>query len=319
MHSERDTTRVVRAWLRTDEHESAERVLEDVLALLDTNTQRLPLWPARRIAELNNAVKLAMAAAAVVVVAVAGTNLLAAPAGVGGGPTGSASPSTIETLRPIPSPAIFPPTGELAIGRHELTVEGVPLSITLPTQGWSSRGLNASRTGGSIAKGTPGTPDGVVISFWSPDGVYSDPCVHGRADPVARRPPTTGFAKLARAVATVPGIDLVAEPSFTFVDGLPGMYVVVTVRDDIGCDPQQHYLWYDEVDGPRSATALGSTIRAWDVDTDYLTFGGYDGVRVWFEAQTFRGASAEIEREIQQIVDSIRFACPTPDDVAMCR
>ena len=72
MSADRDITRIVRSWLRTDEHESADRVLGIVLALLDTTPQRRSWWPARRIADMNAYAKILIAAAAVVVVAVVG-------------------------------------------------------------------------------------------------------------------------------------------------------------------------------------------------------------------------------------------------------
>jgi hypothetical protein len=123
MHSEPDVARIVRSWLRTDEHESAARVLDDVLALLDTTPQRRSWWPARRITDMNNIAKLAIAAAAVVVVAVVGINLLPAGGGVGGSGTApSPSPTSSPTPTPHPSPsstpaAVFPPAGALAGGK----------------------------------------------------------------------------------------------------------------------------------------------------------------------------------------------------------
>ena len=49
MSTDRDTTRIVRSWLQTDEHESADRVLDAVLDQLDTTPQRRATWwPARR-------------------------------------------------------------------------------------------------------------------------------------------------------------------------------------------------------------------------------------------------------------------------------
>ena len=41
MTAEREITRVVRSWLREDEHDSADLVLETVLARLDANTRTL--------------------------------------------------------------------------------------------------------------------------------------------------------------------------------------------------------------------------------------------------------------------------------------
>ena len=59
MSTDRDTTRIVRSWLRTDEHESADRVLDAVLDQLDTTPQRRATWwPARRFPDMNNSAKL---------------------------------------------------------------------------------------------------------------------------------------------------------------------------------------------------------------------------------------------------------------------
>ena len=98
MSTERDMTRVVRSWLRTDEHESADRVLDTVLDLLDATPQRRSWWPARRIADMNTYAKILIAAAAIVVVAVVGLDLLPANGGVGG--AASPSPTAQTTSRP---------------------------------------------------------------------------------------------------------------------------------------------------------------------------------------------------------------------------
>src|SRR6476659_6832853 len=104
MSTERDVTRIVRSWLRTDEHESADRVLETVLARLDTTPQRRPRWPSRRYAQMNNVTRLAVGAAAVLVVAVLGFNLLPRTGGVGG----QAAPAPTPTLAPTDTPIDTP-------------------------------------------------------------------------------------------------------------------------------------------------------------------------------------------------------------------
>ena len=54
MSTDRDTTRIVRSWLQTDEYESADRVLDAVLDQLDTTPQRRSTWwPARRLPHMN--------------------------------------------------------------------------------------------------------------------------------------------------------------------------------------------------------------------------------------------------------------------------
>jgi hypothetical protein len=83
MSTDRDTTRIVRSWLRTDEHESADDVLDAVLAMLDATPQRRAWWPARRIADMNTFSKLAAAAAAVAVAVVASIMVLGGGSGPG--------------------------------------------------------------------------------------------------------------------------------------------------------------------------------------------------------------------------------------------
>jgi hypothetical protein len=129
--------------------------------------------------------------------------------------------------------------------------------------------------------------------------VYADPC--------AKVPDTTtapSAADLAAAVAAIPGLETMGPTDVT-VGGLPAKLVVITVPDDIGCVPDEFFLWYN--DGacaghnpcPRWASQLGQMIRVWIVDVD--------GERMWLEAETYAGATPEIEQEIQRIIDSIQF------------
>ncbi|HEU5202866.1 MAG TPA: hypothetical protein VFU17_01080 [Candidatus Limnocylindrales bacterium] len=93
MSQERDVTRLVRSWIREDQHESADRILGMVLDRLDTTPQRRSWWPGRRSNRMNTYAKLIVAAAAVLVVAFAGFQLLPRSGGVGGEPTIAQSPS----------------------------------------------------------------------------------------------------------------------------------------------------------------------------------------------------------------------------------
>jgi hypothetical protein len=299
MHSETDVARIVRSWLRTDEHESADRVLDDVLALLDATPQRRRLWPARRFADMNSFAKLAIAIAAVVVVAVVGFNLLPRGPSVGGqvvAPMPSPSPSPTQASSPSPTrAAAFPAPGPLAIGTHMAVLEGVPLSFELRSSGWRSET-------GMIGKGEFEQPDGAGINFSSsaPENVYADPCAHTPMNP----PAAATREGLAAAVSNMPGIDVVAEPTAVTIDGSPGQYVAFKIREDIDCDPHDFYLWYDESTGGASggwrwASALGALHRVWIVDVD--------GTLVWIDTETYKGAGPELDQEIQQIIDSIRF------------
>jgi hypothetical protein len=293
MSAERDMTRIVRSWLRVDEHESADRVLDNVFALLDATPQRPAWWPARRIADMNTFAKLTIAAAAVLVLAVVGINLLPRSGGNVGGPAATPAPSP--TLSPSPepstSPAAFPPAGELAVGRHSMTRNGIRLSVTLPTSGWQSN------QGFFLEKSVGTTPEGASLLFWdaNPVGVYADPCTRKMAPPAG-----PSAADLASAVSTISGTDLVSGPSDVTVGGHPAKHVVITVREDVGCVAESFYLWYAPPEGEaRYITQLGATMRVWIIDVD--------GTIVWIDGETYKGAGPEPGQEIQQIVDSIQF------------
>jgi hypothetical protein len=294
MDTDQDVTRIVRSWLRSDDHASADRVLDHVLAQLDTTRQRRSWWPARRGTDMNSLAKLAIAAAAVVVVAVVGINLLPTRVGIGpGGPTVTPSPSPTPQPSVSPTPAAaFPARGELAIGRHALTMDDITFTLELTTSGWISEGSFG------IDKGQQTGPDAAGFLFWddTPDGVYSDPCGQVQGPPIDQ---TT--TDLAAAVSTVPGVELVSGPSDVSVGGRPAKQVVITIPEDAECGGGEggFHIWYDQSIGGRWATELGSTIRVWIIDVD--------GVPLVIEAETYREAGAGIEQEIQQIIESIRF------------
>ncbi len=70
MSTDRETTRIVRSWLKTDEHESAERLLGTVLDRLDTAPQRRPMWRAWRERFMSGTFRLAAVGLATFAVAV---------------------------------------------------------------------------------------------------------------------------------------------------------------------------------------------------------------------------------------------------------
>lgn len=301
MSAERDTTRIVRSWLRTDEHESADRVLDTVLTLLDATPQRRSRWPARRIADMNLYAKLAIVAAAVLVVAVIGMNMLPAGGRVGGGPAATPTPTPTPSPTPTPQPspppspaAVFPPDGELAIGRHSMVREGIPFSMSVVAPGW------VSQQGFELVNGPVGAPDGASFIFWNftPDNVFADPCAHTPLAPAAG----PGIANLASAVSRIRGTQLVSGPSDVTVSGHPAKRVVITIPEDIDCSAASFKLWYDDGMGPgggRWPTVLPSTMRVWIIDVD--------GTLVWIDGETYENTSPALERDMQKMIDSIEF------------
>jgi hypothetical protein len=295
--TDRDVTRVVRSWLDEGAAALPDRVLDTVLDQLPTIPQRRSWWAAWRRPDMNNSIRIGLAAAAVVVIALIGYQLLTGPNVGGPAPveTPSVAPSDAPAETPTAEPvSAIPPAGELAIGRHAMTLGGVPLSIEIFTDGWISNGEFG------IDKGNQDTPDAAGFIFWThsaADNVHADPCAQTRLSPPAGR----SAAELAVAVSTVPGLHLVSGPSEVTVGGYPAQHVVVTVPEDIGCAPSDFYLWYD-ADNPadtRYATALNSTIYVWIIDVG--------GTLVWIDGETYAGSGPQAEQEVRQIVDSIQF------------
>jgi hypothetical protein len=187
------------------------------------------------------------------------------------------------------------PGGWLAIGRHVLSVDGVPLSFDVPTlvqdRGWARYGSL------SISKDTVGSQGAEAMIYWTrfPDGVSADPCAN-----LLSLPAGASTADLAAAVSTAPGTDLVTGPSDVTVGGRPAKYAVVTVRADLGCDPGFFFTSAPPPGGPGWwTTDVGDKIRVWIVDVD--------GTRFFIAGETTPQASPELDQEIEDIVDSIRF------------
>jgi hypothetical protein len=298
MSTRPDLDRSIAEWLAAEASDRApERLLEASRARIRITRQRRAWLPAWRIPRMNNTVRLVAAVAAVVVVALIGYQLLVAPnvGGPGPGPVPTEEPTLAPTPTPIPTAAAdFPPAGELSVGRHSMTLSGVRLSFELSTSGWISNGDFG------IDKGVwPDSSAGFI--FWTlsaPDNVYADPCARTPLSPPAGPSP----ADLAAAVSTVPGTELVSEPSEVTVGGYPAQHVVITVPEDIGCAPNAFNLWYDGAPPEelnRWATELNSTIYVWIIDVD--------GTIIWIDGETYATSSPEAAEELQQIVNSIQF------------
>jgi hypothetical protein len=183
-------------------------------------------------------------------------------------------------------------------------VAGVEFSFRVPAPDWTPGPINRDpdgmgfRTGSLyVSKSTVGPQGAEAVVFWTslPTGDDADPCGHLRGLAV-----TPSAADLAAALAKAPGTELVTGPSNVTVGGRPAKLVVLTVRKDVGCDPGFFYTWHDDMLGPFwPGTSVGDTMRVWIVDVA--------GARLFIEAETTKWAGPDLEREIQQIVESIRF------------
>jgi hypothetical protein len=283
----------ISAWLEAEAPDRAPTLLvEHTRERLRTTQQRRRWGPAWRFPDMKTQARLAIFAAAVLVVAVAGINLLLVDQNVGG-PT--VAPSQPPVTSPSPQPSAVTagdfPSGLLTPDiRYPMTRDTVQFSVVFPTSGWRSNGEFYIEKPGKEAE----------LFFWTsaPDGVFADPCS------ATQGPPLSSNAELASAAASIPGTALVSGPTDVTVGGFPAKNLVLTVPDDIGCGVGDFKLWYAEgIDGGRHASRLGDTIRVWIIDTG-------DGTRLWIDAETPADVSPESEAEIQQVIDSIEFAVP---------
>jgi hypothetical protein len=198
------------------------------------------------------------------------------------------------TQSPMPTgrfPSAVGPDADLRVGRHEAIVEGVPFSFDIPAQGWEPQlGFYISKSN----KGPQGA-EGTIRWTTVPDGQDTDACPKV-LDPSVDR----SAGDVAAAVVTAPGVDAVTAPREVTVGGRTGMHVVITVRQDLGCDPGYFYA-YKPVDGGAlwTDTQPGDTIMVWVVDVG--------GTLLFMEGELHADAGPKMVLEMQQIIDSIRF------------
>ena len=315
MSTDRDATRIVRSWIRTDEHVSADRILDDVLAALDTTPQRRSVWPAWRTPIMNTYLKVGLVAAAVVLAVVVGLQFIGPTQVVGPGPT--ESPSTAPTATPAPSEGMgngFPPAGPLEVGTRYTVSAGatdpagaVSYSFAVPTSSWlSDRQLVGLSAGGHSADAEASVWFFDNYAFWEGDGqlpmipaVLDDPCVH---DSLQSQSFEASLDGQAQAIASIPGTELVSGPSDVTVDSRPGQEVTITIPYDAGCVRQEFWLLFNQSEAPGVfyPNWLGETLHVWLIDVDGEIFN------IWTQVRP-GAASADREAEIQQIVDSVQF------------
>jgi hypothetical protein len=199
----------------------------------------------------------------------------------GSTPIVSQSPTTSASVGPIK---------RVHVGRNALTADGVPISFRVRTHGWERFGTLY------ISKSTVGPQGAEAIIYWSSlgGGVDAEACGQWWGSPVG------SVADFAAHASRMRGTELVARPSNVTVGGRAAKRVVLTVREDVGCDPGLFFTWQAPEGGAFwTSTDAGDTIRVWLVKRgrDVLFIGGI----------THKDAGSALEREIQQIVGSIRF------------
>jgi hypothetical protein len=295
MTADRDSTRVVRSWLRTDEHESADRVLETVLARLDTTPQRRPLRPSRRFTQMNNVTRLAIGAAAVLVVAVLVFNLLPRTGGVGGQAAPTPTPTLVPTDTPTDTPIATYPllNGQASLnGRYKVGGEltshvtvAVPAAWSTDTD-WVVIGPKGNQA-----------PDGMAIRFYTVSQVFKNPLAISKG--VLTPPVGPTAADLAAAIVGDPAWHATGPTNVT-IDGRQGLRVHFAIPTSPGLGADGRFDMFALAGVPDIyGFSLGQVFDLYMVDVH--------GERVVIDAFHFAGTSASDLAAQQAVLDSIQI------------
>ncbi len=288
--SDIDFDRTARLWLQDGPSQLADRVLEAALDEIHVTRQRRAWWPARKVPSMNTAMKLAIAGAAVIVVAIAGLSLV--PGGGPGGPI--ATPMPTPTMTPTPTPASFGShaLGALEPGTYVLEfVQPFRITFTVPA-GWEKLVAPATIWAEPASDAR--------LGFMTVDNVFIDPCepAGGLLDP----PVGPTVDDLATALGSVPGLQASAPTDVTLA-GFAGKRIDLSVIGAEGpCPGADTALLRGTVDAP--APGVGDDHRLWILDVD--------GTRLVMTQVARAAATAADRTELQAIVDSIEIESTTP-------
>jgi hypothetical protein len=235
---------------------------------------------------------LAIAAAAVLIVAVLTINQVGSvtPADVGASPSHQARGSSSASPRPTPRPE----PRQLLPGRNALSIDDINFSFVMP-KNWGGFGSEFPNYITRSVEGPQGAEGQVMWAGYPATGRFAAECAY-----LSNLNPAATVAALADAVASVPGADVVSRSDVS-VGGRAATKIVLFVGDDVGCDPGFFFNYPNVYGGALwPETRPGDTVRVWIVDAG--------GPRLLvIEGKTHPVMSSTLEKQIQGIVDSIKF------------
>jgi hypothetical protein len=296
MTRHREPDELLDAYLAEGMQVLPDRVVDAVLDEVHRTRQRAAFgrW---RIQRINSALKLALAAAAVVAVALSGIAFLSRTGGFGG--PGAASPSPAVSPRPTPTPIALDSQG-LTMTEHGTYLAGdpfqVPITFTAPA-GWVGR--DAGPYAVYLDRAPVGNGDASVTLSLS-QTIYADPC-QDRGFLAPQPGPTVD--DLAAALASLPGFDA-TTPTEVTVDGYTGKQLTLTAPDSFdSCTSSTlssdgYRLWQLPL-GANAAFNPGQRTMFWIVDVN--------GQRLVVDSETYPTTNAQELAEVQEILDSIRI------------
>ena len=286
MSSDRETTRLIRAWLDEGVTALPDRVLDDVLDRVPaTRQRRRRWWRMRDLDHMNSALAVGMAAAALVLLVtyLGATFFGPAPVGVGpSAPEPTASPGSSAQALPRG-------VGPLEAGTYSIDgVFPVRVEFDVPS-GWFSCGQ---------------APDEVALcgdaraelAFMRVDNVVADPCDPERAP---LEPPVGGSVDdLAAAIANLDGF-VASEPTDVTIGGFDGKRFRVTAPTAPGCD------FGDSGLGTWSSVEWTNGVAP--AERNEILILDVDGERVMVAGASHPTTPSSVRDQLTEMVDSIRL------------
>jgi len=227
---------------------------------------------------VNRLLKIGLAAAAVVVIAVVGFQYLDGSNTGGPGVTETPQPTASPAVTPEPSAAVIPPLpeGTLTAGTYRLrpsSSETMTIDATVPDGGWSGGPPNA--IGGPV--GESNGPNGLAVAFFKAQTINSDPC-HWDKDGSGSAPPEGDIQvgptvdDLAEALAASSAYDSTTPVEVT-LGGFSGKRLDLQISPDPdGCDnfegEENQYFVFGGPEGGQFAQGGANTWQVTIVDVE---------------------------------------------------
>lgn len=252
---------------------------------------------------MNNALKVAIGAAAVVVVAILAISFLPGNGGPGGGGPAT-SPSATPTSTPLASAAsssaaaspttllIGQGSAPLNAGTYSLGQFPVGITFEVTTNWWA---CSESPVEQGLCYGPPSGPpsqDGGAIAFQIVENVVADPCGSPRTllDP----PVGPSVDDLVTAISNLQGFDVSTPVDYT-LDGFEGKQFTFTAPIDSGCT--ELGTWATELRVNGMGPGEVNEVRILDIG----------GVRVMIATAHGPDQSAKGRAAVQQVLDSVQI------------
>jgi hypothetical protein len=295
MSAHGDLDRQIQSFLAEGPMELPDASYDEVRDRMEQKRQRAFIGP-WRTPDVNRYLKVGLAAAAVVVIAVIGFQYL-------GGPN-SGSPGATETPRPTATPTASaqpsaPADGSLPVGSSFVLWDatqggatpelGIKIVVTIPAAGW----FGTPGEGVLKKNDNADAPDGAGLTVFARTNdllvglgdvyVYRDPCHWATTTPDT---PVTTIDEAIAALSAQPSRDASTPVDVTY-DGYAGKYITLHVPDDAvfsDCD-QGEFRTLGENDGDDSARSHEDPGQF-----DLFTVLDVNGELVIFDLAFFEGA-----------------------------